>query len=94
MLLARVTDGAELPLFRDLLKAHEYLRAKGLTFDLVVLNEHGAGYRQDLQESLQADPAERSRARLGSTSRAGCSCGAPISCRRRIRRCCGPPREW
>ncbi len=53
LLLARVTEGAELPLFRDLLKAHEYLRAKGLTFDLVVLNEHGAGYRQDLQESLQ-----------------------------------------
>ena len=52
MLVARFTDGAELPLFRDLLKAHEYLRAKGLTFDLVVLNEHGAGYRQDLQESL------------------------------------------
>ena len=52
MLVARFTDGAELPLFRDLLKAHEFLRAKGLTFDLVVLNEHGAGYRQDLQESL------------------------------------------
>ena len=54
MVVARFTDGAELPLFRDLLKAHEYLRAKGLTFDLVVLNEHGAGYRQDLQESLLA----------------------------------------
>jgi cellobiose phosphorylase len=53
LLLARVTEGAELPLFRDLLKAHEYLRAKGLIFDLVVLNEHGAGYRQDLQQSLE-----------------------------------------
>jgi cyclic beta-1,2-glucan synthetase len=53
LLLARFTEAAELPLFRDLLKAHEYLRAKGLLFDLVILNEHGAGYRQDLQESLQ-----------------------------------------
>ena len=35
ILLARFTEGAELPLFRELLKAHEYLRAKGLTFDLV-----------------------------------------------------------
>jgi cyclic beta-1,2-glucan synthetase len=53
LLLARFSDAAELPLFRDLLKAHEYLRARGLAFDLVVLNEHGASYRQDLQESLQ-----------------------------------------
>ena len=53
ILAARIADAAELPLFRDLLKAHEYLRVKGLVFDLVVLNEHGAGYRQDLQESLQ-----------------------------------------
>jgi cyclic beta-1,2-glucan synthetase len=52
ILLARFAEGAELPLFRELLKAHEYLRAKGLTFDLVVLNEHGASYRQDLHEAL------------------------------------------
>jgi cyclic beta-1,2-glucan synthetase len=53
ILLATVADGAELALFRDLLKAHEYLRGKGLAFDLVVLNEHGASYRQDLQDTLQ-----------------------------------------
>ena len=53
ILVARFTDGSELPLFVDLLKAHEYLRQKGLTFDLVILNEHGASYRQDLQDSLQ-----------------------------------------
>jgi cyclic beta-1,2-glucan synthetase len=53
IVLVRISDVAELPLFRDLLKAHEYLRVKGLTFDLVVLNEHGAGYRQDLQDALQ-----------------------------------------
>ncbi len=53
IVLAGIAEAAELPLFRDLLKAHEYLRGKGLTFDLVVLNEHGAGYRQDLHDSLQ-----------------------------------------
>jgi cyclic beta-1,2-glucan synthetase len=54
ILLARFSDGAELPLFSELLKAHEYLRAKGLTFDLVALNEHGASYRQDLHDALLA----------------------------------------
>jgi cyclic beta-1,2-glucan synthetase len=52
IVVARFSEGGELPLFRDLLKAHEYLRAKGLTFDLVVLNEHGASYRQDLHDAL------------------------------------------
>jgi cyclic beta-1,2-glucan synthetase len=53
LVLARIAEAAELALFRDLLKAHEYLRGKGLAFDLVVLNEHGEGYRQDLHDSLQ-----------------------------------------
>jgi cyclic beta-1,2-glucan synthetase len=54
ILLVRVSDDGELPLIRELLKAHEYLRRKGLLFDLVVLNEHGAGYRQDLQDAVQS----------------------------------------
>ena len=41
-----------LALLRDLLKAHEYLRRKGLAFDLVVLNEHASSYLQDLQNTL------------------------------------------
>ncbi len=53
IVLARIADGAQLTLYRDLLKAHEYLRGKGLTFDLVILNEHGTTYRQDLQDALQ-----------------------------------------
>jgi cyclic beta-1,2-glucan synthetase len=53
IILATITDTAELPLFGDLLKAHEYLRGKGLAFDLVVLNNHAASYRQDLQDTLQ-----------------------------------------
>ncbi|MCA1650560.1 MAG: hypothetical protein LC753_09870, partial [Acidobacteria bacterium] len=35
------------------MRAHEYLRLKGLQFDLVVLNEHPASYLQDLQQELQ-----------------------------------------
>ena len=54
IVLARIADETGIRLFRDLLKAHEYLRHKGLSFDLVVLNEHAASYLQDLQEALQA----------------------------------------
>ena len=52
ILLVQVSDGAEVPLVRELLKAHEYLRLKGFIFDLVVLNEHGTSYLQDLQQTL------------------------------------------
>ena len=52
ILLARVSEASELPLLRELLQAHEYLRRKGLIFDLVVINEQGVGYRQDLQDSV------------------------------------------
>ncbi len=51
--LARFPGDADLGLFHELLRAHEYLRVKGFTFDLVVLNEQGVSYRQDLQNALQ-----------------------------------------
>jgi len=52
ILVAHLEDGAHAALLRDLLKAHEYLRRKGLAFDLVVLNDHAASYLQDLQNTL------------------------------------------
>jgi cellobiose phosphorylase len=52
LLLVRLGDASGLPLVSELLKAHEYLRIKGLQFDLVVLNEHPASYLQNLQEEL------------------------------------------
>ena len=52
ILLVRLTDAAGVPLVAQTLKAHEYLRIKGLTFDLVILNEHPASYLQDLQQQL------------------------------------------
>jgi cyclic beta-1,2-glucan synthetase len=52
ILLVQMEDGGEIQLFRDLLKAHEYLRRKGLAFDLVVLNENVSSYLQDLQNTL------------------------------------------
>ena len=76
-LLRALPEDADLPLFHELLKAHEYLRVKGFTFDLVVLNEHASSYRQDLQDALQQMRREQSRAARGSISPAACSCAAP-----------------
>jgi cyclic beta-1,2-glucan synthetase len=53
ILLVQIADGSQLSLFSELLKAHEYLRNKGMLFDLVVLNTHGATYRMDLQDTMQ-----------------------------------------
>ncbi len=52
ILLVRLTDETGVQLVADLLRAHEYLRLKGLRFDLVILNEHAASYLQGLQEEL------------------------------------------
>jgi cyclic beta-1,2-glucan synthetase len=52
ILLVHIHQDSEAGLLKDLLKAHEYLRLKGLVFDLVVLNDHAASYLQDLQNTL------------------------------------------
>ena len=52
ILVVRLTDETGLPLVAELLTAHEYLRIKGLVFDLVILNEHATSYLQDLQDEL------------------------------------------
>jgi cyclic beta-1,2-glucan synthetase len=52
ILLARVADETGISLVADLLKAHEYIRRKGLVFDLIILNEHGVTYLQSLHETL------------------------------------------
>ena len=54
IVLVRIADTEELGLARQLSKAGEYLRAKGLSFDLVLLNERGSSYVQDLQIALEA----------------------------------------
>jgi cyclic beta-1,2-glucan synthetase len=52
ILLARLTEETGVPLLAELLKAHEYLRIKGLLFDLVILNEHPPSYLHTLQEDI------------------------------------------
>ncbi len=53
IVLVRIDEAEDLDIVRQLLRAHEYWRLKLLDVDLVILNEHGATYAQDLQDSLE-----------------------------------------
>lgn len=54
IVLVRIDETEDLGIVRQLLRAYEYWRLKLLEVDLVILNEHGATYAQDLHESLEA----------------------------------------
>ncbi len=53
IVLIRVENSDDLPVVRQLLQAHEYWGIKRLSVDLVILNERGASYVQDLQVALE-----------------------------------------
>ncbi|HXV28758.1 MAG TPA: cyclic beta-(1,2)-glucan synthase, partial [Sinorhizobium sp.] len=50
----RINDDGDLGIAREALRAQEYLRARGITADLVVINERASSYAQDLQHTLDA----------------------------------------
>jgi len=52
IVLSRISDEKDMAMVRELLHAHEYLRLKGLAFDLVILNERAHSYLQTLQDEL------------------------------------------
>ena len=53
IVMVRIDEAEDLDIVRQLLRAHEYWRMKLLDVDLVLLNEHGATYAQDLHDSLE-----------------------------------------
>ena len=53
IMLLRLSESEDLGLARQLLQAHEYWRMKQVAVDLVILNERGASYVQDLQIALE-----------------------------------------
>ncbi len=53
IILVSISEGRDLSFVRQMLQAHTYLRAHGLTVDLVILNEEAAGYEQPLRERLE-----------------------------------------
>ncbi|MGB8860463.1 MAG: protein ndvB, partial [Ilumatobacteraceae bacterium] len=52
IVLVRIDEAEDLDIVRQSLRAHEYWRLKLLDVDLVILNEHGATYAQDLHDTL------------------------------------------
>jgi len=54
IVLVRVEEEDDLKLVRQLLRAHEYWRLKGLAVDLVIVNERNTSYVQDFQSSLES----------------------------------------
>ncbi len=52
IVLARIVGSGELPLVRQLLAAHAYLRVRGLEFDLVLLDEEPGSYLDELNRQL------------------------------------------
>ncbi len=59
ILLVHVTDPDQVDLVRDLLRAHSYLRGRGLRCDLVLLNDYPGSYFDALQEQLVTLMEER-----------------------------------
>src|SRR5205814_36180 len=54
IVLVRIDEPEDAEIVRQLLRAHEYWRLKGLAVDLVILNEKATSYPQDLQSALEA----------------------------------------
>ncbi len=53
IVLVRTERAEEREVIRQLVRAHEYWHLKGLSTDLVILNEEGSSYAQGLQEDLE-----------------------------------------
>ncbi len=54
MLLVRVVELADVSLVRQVLQAQEYWRLKGLSADVVILNEHPVSYLDEMHAQLAA----------------------------------------
>jgi cyclic beta-1,2-glucan glucanotransferase len=53
IVLVRIDEPEDREIVRQCLRAHEYWRTKRVAVDLVILNEKGTSYAQDLQTSLE-----------------------------------------
>ncbi len=54
VLLIQVVEPDDLPLVRHALRAQDYWRMKNLSADLVILNEHAVGYRDEMHDQLES----------------------------------------
>ena len=63
IVVIRIDDIEDMEVVRQLIRAHEYWNLKGLSVDLVIINERVASYMQDLQNAIEAE-VRASRPRL------------------------------
>ncbi|HKQ98959.1 MAG TPA: glucoamylase family protein, partial [Candidatus Polarisedimenticolia bacterium] len=68
--VVRIERDEERDVVRQLLRAQEYWRLKGVPADLVILNAKGTSYAQDLQQSIEA-MVRASQAAVGHETRPG-----------------------
>ncbi|HET6344065.1 MAG TPA: glycosyl transferase, partial [Myxococcota bacterium] len=72
IVLVRIDEVEDSGVVREVLRAREYWRLKGHAVDLVILNERGASYVQDLQVALEMlVRTSRSRTHLGAEREVG-----------------------
>ncbi len=64
LVLLRISDPANIEIARQLIQAHSYWRMKGLTVELVILNEDISVYRQSLHDAIITLIASGSEAQL------------------------------
>ena len=50
----RINDDVDMGIAREALRAQEYMRARGVTADLVIINERAASYAQDMQHAIDS----------------------------------------
>ncbi len=64
IVLLRITDIENIDLVRQLIQAHSYWRAKGLSVELVIVNEDVSVYRQNLQDQITSLVSAGSEAQM------------------------------
>ena len=76
ILLAMIEAPEGLPTVRQLLDAHNYLRLKGMTFDLVLVNTRPASYLQELNDTITTTVMASPEAGLDRPRRRGARAAA------------------
>jgi cyclic beta-1,2-glucan synthetase len=67
ILLVRLSEPHEIAIVEEALQAFEYFRTKRLAVDLVIVNERGASYQQELQNAIEhAVNLSQTRPRIGA----------------------------
>jgi cyclic beta-1,2-glucan synthetase len=64
LVLLRITDREKIEIVQQVVQAHSYWRAKGLTVELVILNEDVSVYRQTLQDEITSLIASGNEAQM------------------------------